>query len=333
MHRDLKTRFVSTLCLFKLFHNTFQTFYGQILLFDGKDATVEKIKHGQPMVYKIRFPIQNPLPTITEITVNSEVVCEGTEISGSVTKVSLQHTLQTSQTVINNYQPSYQEPGNYYPSIDYDYETKRPTTTESFQESLPIFWQYLNNRTAITTANTTRKTTTTTTKTTRKATTTTARTTRKTTRPTTTTRITTTSTTTPKAFKNDPYDKVLQVCGQAALSYRPLILGGRPIERGYWPWLVAIYINDPKSLSFNCAGNLVSTRTVLTAAHCLKFRGIEHKAEHLLIVVGRYNLLDWSESSSTTTGVERVMIHPDYDSSLSSFDGDLAIIIVQKTIT
>ncbi|KAL5273821.1 hypothetical protein ACFFRR_000526 [Megaselia abdita] len=309
------------------------TFYGQILLVDGKDGTVQKILHNQPVIYKIRFPIKNQLPTITEIKVNGRVVCEGPGISGSsVTKVSLQHTLQTSQTVIGGSQNNYQPTFDYYrPS---EYETKRPmstttqsTTTDSLQQSLPIFWQFLNNKTFSNTEGT--KTSTTTRKTTNSIITSTTRRTK----PPVTTTTTMPPTTSKSVVRNDTSNEVLHVCGQAVQSFRPLVLGGTLIEKGSWPWLVAFYLNDPKSLSFKCGGNLISSRTVLTAAHCLKVGGIEYKAEHLLIVSGRHNLLDWSEPTSKTSRVESVIIHPDYDSTLSNFDGDLALIIVKKAIT
>lgn len=293
--------------------------------------------------------MQNQLPTITEIKVNNRVVCEGQGFAGSVTKVSLQHTLQTSQTIVSGPGPTFQQPIDFYPPQD-NYEpppsprpTKPPTqqqqqistinkpgNEDSFQQSLPIFWQYVNKNPSAPIVPTTKKPTIPT-----RATTTTRppTTTKRAPPPTTTTRPPTTTTrittTTAKSTSTD----LRKVCGQAALSYRPLVLGGTPIEKGSWPWLVALYINDPKSLSFNCGGNLISSRTVLTAAHCLKVRGVEYKAEHLLVVAGRYNLLDWSESTSRTSKVEKIIIHPDYDPNLANFDGDLAIMIVKQTIT
>lgn len=125
---------------------------------------------------------------------------------------------------------------------------------------------------------------------------------------------------------------VSRICGTAAVVPRPLVVGGQTIEKGSWPWLVAVYLNDAKGLSFKCGGNLVTSRTVITAAHCLKLRGSEHRARNVLIVAGRHNLLDWSESTSITFNAEKVLIHPDYHDSLSSFDGDVAMVIVKQTI-
>lgn len=125
---------------------------------------------------------------------------------------------------------------------------------------------------------------------------------------------------------------VNKICGTSAVIARPLVIGGEAIERGSWPWLVAVYLNDAKGLSFKCGGNLVTSRTVITAAHCLKLRGSEHKAKNVLIVAGRHNLLDWSESTSITFNAERVEIHPDYKDNLQSFDADVAIVIVEQTI-
>lgn len=130
----------------------------------------------------------------------------------------------------------------------------------------------------------------------------------------------------------DSISRVNQICGTAVFIPRPLVVGGEAIAKGSWPWLVAVYINDAKGLAFKCGGNLVTSRTVITAAHCLKLRGMEYKAKNVLIVAGRHNLLDWSESTSITFNADRVFIHPDYKDSLSSFDGDVAMVIADETI-
>lgn len=61
------------------------------------------------------------------------------------------------------------------------------------------------------------------------------------------------------------------VCGKAHERFQiaPLVVGGESIQRGAWPWLVAVYLNKATGLSFNCGGNLVSTKVVVTAAHCV----------------------------------------------------------------
>uniref|UniRef100_T1GSP8 Serine protease gd N-terminal domain-containing protein n=1 Tax=Megaselia scalaris TaxID=36166 RepID=T1GSP8_MEGSC len=79
------------------------SYYGEIMLVSGKEEAVQKILRNQPVIYKIRFPVQNQLPTITNIKVNDNVVCEGKDEGGYVSRVSLQHTLHTK--VITGYGP------------------------------------------------------------------------------------------------------------------------------------------------------------------------------------------------------------------------------------
>lgn len=44
----------------------------------------------------------------------------------------------------------------------------------------------------------------------------------------------------------------------------PLIFNGQSYSRGDWPWLVALYRNKEGSLTFICAGTLVSERHVIS---------------------------------------------------------------------
>lgn len=141
------------------------------------------------------------------------------------------------------------------------------------------------------------------------------------------------TTTKPPITSKSPPAELLRVCGQTTIFYRPLVIGGSFIEIGSYPWLVALYVSSPKSLSFNCGGNLISSRTVLTAAHCLKLRRVVYEAKDLLVVAGRYNILDWSESTSRKSTVKKIIIYPGYDPTLANFDGDLAIIILEETMT
>nr|CAD7609315.1 unnamed protein product [Timema genevievae] len=54
---------------------------GELLLKDDDEKVVEKFARvdSQPIVYQILFPIQNPLPVITEITANENRICIGSQ--------------------------------------------------------------------------------------------------------------------------------------------------------------------------------------------------------------------------------------------------------------
>ena len=55
-------------------------------------------------------------------------------------------------------------------------------------------------------------------------------------------------------------------CGVPQVT-RNRIVGGQPAKKNQYPWLVAIFKTGvPRSF---CGGSLISSRTVLTALHCL----------------------------------------------------------------
>lgn len=114
-------------------------------------------------------------------------------------------------------------------------------------------------------------------------------------RPTTTTTFATTTTTArpkptqkithdPKAFDN--------MCG---VSFRKdttgLVKGGNVVTRGQFPWLVA-YFHIAQTTQFICGGSLVSTKIVVTAAHCVQGKGeTEAKlAKDSIFYMGKHNV-------------------------------------------
>lgn len=48
------------------------------------------------------------------------------------------------------------------------------------------------------------------------------------------------------------------------------IVGGTPARRGQYPWMALLgYLQRGNQISFNCGGSLITSRHVLTAAHCI----------------------------------------------------------------
>lgn len=281
------------------------------MLIEGQDATLRNIIQNKPVIYKVVFPVRNQLPEVSSIRINNNLICSGRgTFRGSVTKLSLQHTLQTTGQIPLSYKPSSfsQQPNSIQQQSFPGFENFADTRQQF--ASVPQQPQFVTQQAV---------------------------------RPTQfaqqpqaapqTTQLVAQPTIAPRSqVSQSSVSTVSQICGTAAVIPRPLVVGGQTIERGSWPWLVAVYLNDAKGLSFKCGGNLLTSRTVITSAHCLKLRGLEHKAKNVLIIAGRHNLLDWSESTSITFNAEKIVIHPDYKQSLSSFDGDLAIVIVKQTI-
>jgi len=113
-----------------------------------------------------------------------------------------------------------------------------------------------------------------------------------------------------------------------------LISGGQGAsERNQFPWLVALV--DKTNQNHFCAGNLVSEKHVLTAAHCIQNKheiaplGAGKFSAH----VGRYDLSDDDEIfASNKIDVNRTFIHPDWKVNELSYDGDIAMLLLQMRV-
>lgn len=131
-----------------------------------------------------------------------------------------------------------------------------------------------------------------------------------------------------------------QGCGKydEKFQYKQLISGGEKISRGTWPWLVAIFHKDKQTndLVFQCTGNLISNKAVVTAAHCFKMypQNTPAEASEIVLVFGRYDLRDWTEQDTVTSGITEIILNPDYLSNKETkiFDADIAILITKDFI-
>ncbi|XP_016925265.2 serine protease gd isoform X1 [Drosophila suzukii] len=104
------------------------------------------------------------------------------------------------------------------------------------------------------------------------------------------------------------------------------------ITRGSWPWLAAIYVNNLTSLDFQCGGTLVSGRVVISSAHCFKLFNKRYTSNEVLVFLGRHNLKNWNEEGSLAAPVDGIYIHPDFNSQLSNYDADIAVIMLKDEV-
>ncbi|XP_011202672.2 serine protease gd [Bactrocera dorsalis] len=108
-------------------------------------------------------------------------------------------------------------------------------------------------------------------------------------------------------------------CGTEGNVVRPFLHGGKELVRGQFPWMAAVYRKETvHSLSYICGGTLLSQRSVVSAAHC--FQNLP--ATQVALFLGRTNLESFSEDGFVTRDVERLIIHPDYNSLP---DADIAV--------
>lgn len=105
---------------------------------------------------------------------------------------------------------------------------------------------------------------------------------------------------------------------------------GRRTKSGQYPWLVAIFeLTENNFYLFRCAGNLISHKHIITAAHCATHpdRSIFPK-EDLVVVLGNHNIRNWARRSILRE-VETIYIHPDY---LEPSDADLAVLLLNRSV-
>jgi len=112
-------------------------------------------------------------------------------------------------------------------------------------------------------------------------------------------------------------------CGVSPQRSRPRIVGGLPAPKNAYPWLVALVLKG--TIEPFCAGTLLSSRTVLTAAHCNPYRLFTgffqvHVGEHDVRIADGEQIIDVSSWES----------HPEFD--FPDFDFDFAIITLASDV-
>lgn len=62
-------------------------------------AALESIFYGQNIRYKVNFPLLQPVPKLTKLYYNGQLICQGpAEANGYVTTIKLEHTLKTESS-------------------------------------------------------------------------------------------------------------------------------------------------------------------------------------------------------------------------------------------
>lgn len=89
--------------------------------------------------------------------------------------------------------------------------------------------------------------------------------------------------------------KLLDVdCGKVSLVAGTLV-GGSVALCGQWPYLAALTLTA--TVQFFCGGSLITSKHVLTAAHCIHKRDGKLKAEEITVLLEKHNLENKKETS------------------------------------
>ncbi|XP_009317514.1 PREDICTED: coagulation factor IX-like [Pygoscelis adeliae] len=104
------------------------------------------------------------------------------------------------------------------------------------------------------------------------------------------------------------------------------ITGGTLCHRGHCPWQVILFlsvlIRNSKDIGF-CGGSLISSRWVVTAAHCLDLVRPHH------VTIGDFDKYQ-REFKEQKIDVERSWTHPHYDSN--DYNSDIALLYLSSDV-
>lgn len=116
-------------------------------------------------------------------------------------------------------------------------------------------------------------------------------------------------------------------CGFSNMSHNKVV-GGIPARLGAWPWIAALgYRNNqnPSQPKWLCGGSLISSRHILTAAHC------SVRNDLYVVRIGDLDIRrDDDGAHPVQIEVESKIIHPGYDTK--AYVNDIAVLRLAQEV-
>ncbi|XP_055716602.1 serine protease gd-like isoform X2 [Phlebotomus papatasi] len=328
------------------------SYVGEVKILGQPSEIANRIYSGQPLNFEVRFPIQNPLPEVSTITVNDNVICraEYTTQYEYTTKIRLQYTFKPqggspvhlsqnhNHQNYNQNQPTFNQNqggsslnvgipqandfgfqgqlsfpdislGSFLggddtaqfssPNIDHQHQPQHQQQPQRQPQPQQIPTQIQPTRPQQIDSHIQPRP-----------------------RP----------PSVPSSI--DSKDSSSVTCGKPdpLAAFTPLIVGGTSLQRGTWPWLVAVHVYKEHTLAFQCGATLVSQKIVLGAAHCFTDRqGQKLKTENVVLILGQYNLKRPQEEGSQIVYPESINNHPEYMSA-HKIDSDITVVVISRPV-
>ncbi|CAL1274439.1 unnamed protein product [Larinioides sclopetarius] len=121
-------------------------------------------------------------------------------------------------------------------------------------------------------------------------------------------------------------------CGRTLVTFRRIV-GGQESVIGAWPWMALIYYIRRNGRSAECGGVVITTKHIITAAHCIvsSRRGNTMSARQLMVRLGDHDIESDSEGATPVDfAVRSVIKFAGFD--LRTFQNDIAILVLNSSI-
>ncbi|XP_029050777.1 CLIP domain-containing serine protease 2-like [Osmia bicornis bicornis] len=132
-------------------------------------------------------------------------------------------------------------------------------------------------------------------------------------------------------------------CGKD-LSHDQRVVGGEHTDIDEFPWMALLIYSTPNGETASCGGALISTRYVLTAAHCLRSKNMPISWSLVNVRLGEYDTITnpdcvKDDANSTvcaddviTVGIEKQIAHENYNPLSPDQKYDIALLRLNRDI-